>query len=89
MIEFDYKLPSMNIERRHNRRYNNEEMVLPCILTTIDVKLREFLHQLHNAVHEDRTPVFIDERMLMCSKNWIRDHVHEMKALKQNNGIII
>lgn len=82
MIEFDYKLPSMNIEGRHNGSYNNEEMVLPCILTTTDVKLGEFLHQLHNAVHEDRTLVFIDGRVLMCSKNWIRDHVHEMKAYK-------
>lgn len=82
MIEFDYKLPSMNIEGRHNGRYNNPEMVLPCVLTTTDTKLGDFLHQLHNTVHDDRTLVFVDGRVLMCSINWIRDYVHEMKAFK-------
>lgn len=82
MIEFDYKLPSMNIEGRHNGSYNNEEMVLPCCLTTKDIRLGEFMHQLHNAIYDDRKLCFIDGKMLMVSKNWIRDHVHEMKGFK-------
>lgn len=82
MIEFEHKLPAMNTGGRHNGTYNNEEMVLPCVLTTTDPKLGQFLHCLHNVVHEDRTLVFINGRVLMCSKNWIRDHVHEMKAFK-------
>lgn len=82
MIEFDYKLPAMQIGGRRNGSYNNEEMVLPCCLTTKDTRLGEFLHQLHNAIHDDRKLCFIDGRVLMVSKNWIRDHVHEMKGFK-------
>ncbi len=82
MIEFDYKLPSMNIKGRHNGTYNNKEMVIPCCLTTKDYRLGEFLHQLNNAIHDDRSFCFIDGKALMVSKNWIRDHVHEMKGFK-------
>lgn len=82
MIEFDYRLPSLNIEGRHNGTYNNKEMVIPCCLTTTDYRLGEFLHQLHNAIHDDRSFCFIDGRAIMVSKNWIRDHVHEMKGFK-------
>ena len=79
-ILFRYPLPAMNIEGRHNGSYNNEEMGIPCLLTTKDAELGEMIHQLRNAIFDDRRLVFIDGRVLMCSKNWIRDHVHEMKA---------
>ena len=82
MINFDYKLPAMHINGRWNGTYNNKEMVLPCCLTTLDYRLGEFLHQLHNSIHDDRSLVFIDGKVLMVSKNWIRDHVHEMKGFK-------
>lgn len=82
MIEFDHKLPSLNINGKHNGTYNNKEMVLPCCLTTTDFRLGEFLHQLNDAIHDDRTLCFIDGKVLMVSKNWIRDHVHEMKGFK-------
>ena len=62
--------------------YNNEEMVLPCILTAKDSRLGEFLHHLNNIIHDDRRLVFVDGRVLGCSNNWIRDHVHEMSAFK-------
>ena len=82
MIEFEHRLPAMNIEGRNNGTYNNEEMVLPCILTTKDSRLGQFLHRLHNSIRDDRRLVFIDGRTLVCSNNWIRDFVHELKALK-------
>lgn len=82
MIKFEHVLPALNIEGRNNGTYNNEEMILPCLLTTTDFKLGMFLHDLHNAVADDRRLVFIDGKVLMCSNNWIRDHVHEMKAFK-------
>ena len=82
MIGFKHPLPSLFADGKQNGTYNNEEMVLPCILTTDDARLGEFLHRLHNAVHDDRRLVFIDGKVLGCSKNWIRDHVHEMKAFK-------
>ena len=82
MIDFENRLPSMNIQGRHNGTYNNEEMVLPCILTAQDSRLGQFLHKLHNSIRDDRRLVFIDNRVLVCSNNWIRDHVHELKATK-------
>lgn len=82
MIEFRHRLPSLFADGKQNGTYNNEEMVLPCMLTTDDSRLGEFLHRLHNAIQDDRRLVFIDGRVLGCYKNWIRDHVHEMKAFK-------
>ncbi len=82
MIEFKYKLPSMDIEGKHNGLYNNPEMVLPCMLTTESPRLGLFLHTLHNEIHDERSLVFIDGKVLTCCKNWIRDHVHIMKGFK-------
>lgn len=82
MIEFKNPLPRMCADGKICGTYNNEEMVLPCILTTKDSRLGEFLHRLNNIVHDDRRLVFVDGRVLGCSNNWIRDHVHEMSAFK-------
>ncbi len=82
MIEFRYKLPSMNIDGRHNGTYNNRELGFPSILTTTDPGLGLFLHQLRSNIYADRSLVFIDGRILMTDKNWIRDHVHIMKAMR-------
>lgn len=81
-IEFQHPLPALNIDGRHNGSYNNEELGMPGVLTVNDVRLGEFMHQLRNIILDDRRLVFIGDRTLMCSKNWIRDHVHEMKAFK-------
>lgn len=80
MIEFRFPLPSCNIDGRHNGIYNNEEMGYPCILTTLDRRLGQMIDRLRLSIIDDRRLVFIDGRVLMCSKNWIRDHVHEMKG---------
>ena len=82
MIDFDYKLPSMNIEGRHNGTYNNDEMALPCILTTETPRPGKFLRLLHDEICRERRLVFIDGKALACCKNWIRDHVHIMKGFK-------
>ena len=81
-IEFEHKLPSMNIDGRNNGTYNNRELSIPSVLTTTDPKLGQFLHTLHNNIYADRTLVFIDNRVLVCDINWIRDHVHVMKAMR-------
>ena len=62
--------------------YNNPELVMPCVFTTLDSRLGTFLHDLHNAVADERRLVFIDGKVLMCNHNWIRDHVHMMKAFR-------
>ena len=82
MIEFQYKLPAMNIEGRRNGTYNNRELGLPSILTTTDYKLGEFLHTLRTNIYADRALVFIQGKKMMCDKNWIRDHVHVMKGMR-------
>ena len=82
MIEFRHKLPAMRVEGRNNGTYNNRELGLPSILTTLDPKLGLFLHTLRGNIYEDRSLVFIDGKILMTDKNWIRDHVHVMKAMR-------
>lgn len=80
MIEFKHKLPSMNIDGKRNGTYNNIELGFPSILTTDDPKLGLFMKALRNNIFGDRSLVFIDGKVLVCNKNWIRDHVHIMKA---------
>lgn len=82
MIDFEYKLPAMNIEGRRNGTYNNIELGFPSVLTTLDSKLGMFIRALRNSINNERTLVFIDGKILMCDKNWIRDHVHVMKAMR-------
>ncbi len=81
-IEFQHKLPAMNIDGVHCGTYNNRELGFPSILTTTDPKLGIFLHQMRSNIFADRSLVFIDGRILMTDKNWIRDHVHVMKAMR-------
>ena len=82
MIEFQHKLPAMNIGGRHNGTYNNRELGFPSVLTTTDPKLGLFLSTLRNNIFCDRSLVFIDGKILVTDKNWIRDHVHVMKAMR-------
>ena len=81
-IEFQHKLPAMMINGVHCGTYNNRELGFPSILTTTDPKLGLFLHQMRSNIFADRSLVFIDGRILMTDKNWIRDHVHVMKAMR-------
>ena len=79
-IPFRHPLPSMRADGHQNGTYNNKEMGMPGIYTTKDAALGEMLQQLRNVIWADRRLVFIDGKKLMCSNNWIRDHVHEMKG---------
>jgi hypothetical protein len=81
-VEFQHKLPAMKINGVHCGTYNNRELGFPSILTTTDPKLGLFLYQMRSNIFADRSLVFIDGRILMTDKNWIRDHVHVMKAMR-------
>ncbi|MBR6793417.1 MAG: hypothetical protein IKM48_03545 [Clostridia bacterium] len=81
-IEFEHKLPARKIDGKHNGTYNNRELAFPSVLTTTDPKLGIFMHTLRSNIYADRALVFIDNKILMCDKNWIRDHVHVMKAMR-------
>lgn len=82
MIEFQHKLPAMNVEGRQNGTYNNHELGFPSVMTTLDPRLGLFLKTLRSNILADRSLVFIDGKILLCDKNWIRDHVHVMKAMR-------
>ena len=71
MIEFEHKLPAMNINGKQNGTYNNRELGYPSILTTTDYQLGEFLHMMRNNIYADRALVFVDDKVMMCNKNWI------------------
>lgn len=82
MIEFKHKLPAMNIDGRQNGTYNNKELGFPSIMTTKNSRLGMFIKNLRTNIFDDRSLVFIDGKILVCNKNWIRDHVHVMKAMR-------
>ena len=82
MIEFQNNLPAMNINGVPCGTYNNRELGLPSILTTTDPKLGLFIHTLRSNIFVDRRLVFIDGKILTTDINWIRDHVHVMKAMR-------
>ena len=82
MIEFEHKLPCMHVAGKRNGTYNNYELGFPSVMTTLDPRLGLFLYQLRRATNVDRSLVFIDGKILVVCKNWIRDHVHVMKATK-------
>ncbi|MBQ3140722.1 MAG: hypothetical protein IJC25_02030, partial [Clostridia bacterium] len=82
MIEFEHKLPTRYADGVPCGTYNNRELAFPSILTTSDPKLGLFMHTLRSNIYADRALVFVDGKILMCCKNWIRDHVHVMKAMR-------
>lgn len=79
MIEFNHKLPSMNLNGG-NGTYNNTELGLPSVLTTSDCVLGVFIDRLRAAITAERALVFLGGGFMQVNKNWIRDHVHVMKA---------
>ena len=82
MIDFQHKLPALNIEERHNGTYNNMEWGFPSVLTTTDSKLGCFIRALRNSIKDESNVMFMDNKVLYCLKPWIRDHVHILKAAK-------
>ena len=82
MIEFKHKFPRMYVGDNQVSTYNNNESGLPGIFTGSDSRLGVFMQTLRNIIRDDRRLVFIDNKMLACTINWIRDNVHEMKAFR-------
>ncbi|MBR7161060.1 MAG: hypothetical protein IKD07_01455 [Clostridia bacterium] len=82
MIEFQHKLPTRYADGRACGTYNNRELGFPSVLTTSDPDLGIFLQKMRTNIYADRSLVFIDGKILMTDKNWIRDHVHIMKAMR-------
>ena len=82
MIGFKHKLPAMAIDGKQNGTYNNIELGFPSVMTTTDSELGMFIRLLRNAINDERSLVFIEGKILMVNKNWIRDYVHVMKGMR-------
>ncbi len=82
MIEFQHKLPTRYADGKPCGTYNNRELGFPSVLTTSDPDLGLFLQRMRTNIFDDRSLVFIDGKILVTDKNWIRGHVHVMKAMR-------
>lgn len=82
MIEFKHKLPTLFCDGKVCGTYNNVELGFPSILTTKDSRLGMFIKTLRSNILDDRSLVFVDGKIIVCNKNWIRDDVHVMKAMR-------
>lgn len=60
--------------------YNMTEAGFPSMMSTKDAELGKMIYSLRRTIMGDRRLLFVDGRVMMASINWIRDHVHEMKA---------
>ena len=60
--------------------YNMPENGFPCHMSEQGPGLGNLIAKLRSTVREDRRLLFVDGRVFMACINWIRDHVHEMKA---------
>ena len=81
-IPFEHPLPAQNIDGRHNGTYNNVELAIPGVLTTLDTDLGMMMKWLRDNVQSGRHTVFVEGQAIPTYKNWIRDHVHTMKAFR-------
>ena len=81
-MEFKHKLPAMKADGRDCGNYNNPEIGYPCLLSTLNHELGDFIATLRKIVRDERRLVFIDNKVLVAYLNWIRDHVHMMKTFK-------
>lgn len=82
VIPFANPLPAMAVEGKSNGTYNNVELAIPGLLTTLDPKLGLMIKQLRDNIHSGRHTVFVEGKAIPTYKNWIRDHVHTMKGAK-------
>lgn len=82
VIPFEHALPSQNVDGRHNGTYNNIELAIPGVLTTQDTDLGMMMKWLRDNVQSGRHTVFVEGEAIPVYKNWIRDHVHTMKAFR-------
>lgn len=82
VIPFAHALPAQNVDGRHNGTYNNVELGIPGVLTTQDTDLGMMMKWLRDNVQSGRHTVFVEGKAIPVYKNWIRDHVHTMKAFR-------
>lgn len=82
VIPFEHALPAQNVDGRHNGTYNNVELAIPGVLTTQDTDLGMMMKWLRDNIQSGRHTVFVEGEAIPVYKNWIRDHVHTMKAFR-------
>lgn len=82
VIPFEHALPAQNVDGHHNGTYNNVELAIPGVLTTQNTDLGMMMKWLRDNVQSGRHTVFVEGEAIPVYKNWIRDHVHTMKAFR-------
>ena len=80
VVKFMNPLPRMECGGVKCGTYNNWELAVPGVVTTLDHELGDAMWSLRKVVWADRRLVFVDGRALVCQLNWIRDHIHQEKA---------
>lgn len=93
----DQTVFSVNLPSDKHNDYNLGEFGIPCMLTSGDKGAKmisfspelkkptswaRFVTLLRQTVAKDRRVFFIDGIPYTASINWLRDHIHEMKAYK-------
>ena len=71
-----------NLPSNRTGTYNAVESGFPCMMSTQGGELGGLIFKLRKTVMGDRRLLFVDGRVLMVCINWIRDHIHEMKAFR-------
>ena len=82
MIEFKNQFPRMSVDGKKVGTYNNIELGFPSVMTSSDCDLGMFIRGLRNSINSERALLFIEGKVLMVNKNWIRDYVHTAKAMR-------
>ena len=79
-IQFENPLPRQRCGVRNCGTYNNIEFACPGFLNTMSPDFGTVLWHLRRIVWADRRQVLVDNRLLTCVPNWIRDHIHQSKG---------
>jgi len=74
--------PRMNLPSNKTGTYNAVESGFPSMMSAQGPALGNLIFKLRKTVMGDRRLLFVDDRVLMVCINWIRDHIHEMKAFR-------
>ncbi len=76
------EMARVNLPSNKTGTYNAVESGFPGMMSAQGPALGNLIFKLRRTVMGDRRLLFVDGRVLMVCINWIRDHIHEMKAFR-------
>lgn len=81
-MELKHRLPCMSCDGIKNGLYNNPEISYPAMLTTEDSRMGCFIKGLRDIIMSNRRMLLVDNQVLVCNHNWIRDQAFIMQGFK-------